>query len=154
VLDLDGNGVHIEPLVTGAFFDFGDTGRVHTEWLDRGDGFLVFDRDRDGQIVSTELFGDVTITEDGSRAADGLEALALYDSEERGGNADGRIDAADAVFTELSVWTDRDGDARADDGELVSLSELGIIAFEYEFERFVTEDGEGLAVDVWFTYEN
>lgn len=154
VLDLNGDGVHIVPLSMGAFFDFGHTGRVHTEWLSGDDGFLVLDRDHDGEIVSTELFGDVTVTEDGSRAADGLEALALYDEESRGGNADGRIDARDAVFASLAIWNDRDGDARTDDGELESLEEAGVTAIEYRYGRFLTADGEGLAVDVWFTYRN
>jgi len=153
VLDLDGNGLHTSPLAFGAFFDYGSTGQVHTEWLARGDGFLVIDRDRNGRIESTELFGDVTVTEDGARARDGIEALALYDAPERGGNADGRIDAQDAIFTALALWVDRDGDARTDDGELVPLSEHRIFAIEPGNARFLTVDGgAGTAGDLWFAY--
>ncbi len=152
VLDLGGDGIESMPLMAGAFFDFGD-GRVHTEWLSWRDGFLVLDRDHDGRIEASELFGDVTVTADGATASDGLEALALYDRPERNGNGDGRIDASDGVFEALKVWVDRDADARTDEGELKSLSELGIVAIDYRHERFVRVDGsEGLATDVWFEY--
>ncbi|MEA3000367.1 MAG: hypothetical protein QOK17_2200 [Sphingomonadales bacterium] len=39
-------------------------------------------------------------------------------------NADGKIDAADAVFSGLRVWRDANGNALVDPGELKSLNEL------------------------------
>ncbi len=156
VLDLDGDGIHTMPLSSGAFFDYGDgAGRVHTEWLNWRDGFLVLDRNGDGRVQASELFGDVTVTADGARAADGLLALALYDAPERGGNGDGRIDAQDAVFERLAVWRDGNADAETDAGELQPLSAYGITAIDYRHERFFRADGsEGLATDLWFAYRS
>ncbi len=152
VLDLDDNGIHIEPIAVGASFNFGNgDGEVRTQWL-FGDAFVVFDRDGDGEIVSTELFGDVTVTEDGETARDGMEALGLYDAAERGGNEDGRIDSADAVYSELELWMDNDGDARVDGGELVTLEEAGVSAIDFTNERYFTGSEEHLAADVWFEY--
>lgn len=152
VLDLNGDGIHIEEISYGAEFDFGDTGRVRTQWL-FGDGFVVLDRNRDREIVSTELFGDVTVTEDGARAADGLQALALYDRSERGGNGDGRIDENDRVYRALEIWTDRDGDAQADRGELRSLRSAGVAAIDITRERWIDDSGNAHgAADVWFEY--
>ena len=51
----------------------------------------------------------------------GFKALALYDT-----NRDGRIDAFDDVFKNLKLWQDRNGDGRTDEGELLSLSDVGI----------------------------
>ena len=153
VLDLDGDGAHVEPLSRGAFFDYGGTGCVQTEWLSRTDGFLVLDRDGDGQIAASELFGDVTVTEDGARADDGLLALSLYDEPNRGGNGDGRIDAHDAIFSSLALWVDADGDARADVGEVRSLRDAGISAVDHEHQRFeASSGGGGAAVDVVFSW--
>lgn len=74
-----------------------------------GSGFLVLDRNGDGQVNDgRELFG----TESGNGFAD----LAQLD-------ADGNnwIDAGDAVFDQLRVWV-----KEQDQEKLVSLSELGI----------------------------
>ena len=84
---------------------------------------------------------------------DGLLALSLYDARSRGGNADGRIDASDAVFGRLAVWVDRDGDARTDQGELRSLDEANVSAIDIGRQLWVTRDGDTrAAVDLWFSY--
>ncbi len=43
-------------------------------------------------------------------------------------NADGVIDANDAVFADLRVWRDLDGDGVTDAGELSSLTDTGIVS--------------------------
>lgn len=151
VLDLDGDGIRIEPVGFGPMFDFGTAGRVQTAWTEPGDAFVVLDRDRNGSIVATELFGDVTVTEDGMMARDGIAALALYDAASRGGNGDGHIDAADVVYASLSAWTDLDGDAVAAPGELRTLEEAGVTAIDLDALSFQTAEGRtGLAADLVF----
>ncbi len=151
VLDLDGDGIRIEQ--SGPLFAYGVSGPVRTAWTEPGDAFVVLDRDGDGRIVSSELFGDVTVTEDGMSARDGFEAIALYDAESRGGNGDGTISAADDVHGALGVWTDVDGDAQVDAGELVSLADAGVVSIDPSAGNFERADGRtGLAADLTFSY--
>ena len=154
VLDFDGDGfIHVESIRNGAHFDFNNgDGLVATEWP-LGDALLVLDNG-DGAIEAGELFGDVSEFEDGSTAVDGLDAAAMYDAVERGGNADGRLDSSDAVYAELSVWVDHNGDARADAGEMTSLEDAGVQAVDFTHHRWFDADGgEHALADVWLSYE-
>jgi hypothetical protein len=114
---------------------------------------VVLDRNDDRNITSTELFGDISETEDGATEADGLRALALYDHPTRGGNGDGRIDNRDSVYARLELWQDADGDARSDRGELRTLRASGVSAIDLRSERWLDADGdEHVAADVWFRH--
>jgi len=76
--------------------------------------FLTQRRNNDNRINDiSEMFGNANQS--------GFKALALYDT-----NRDGRIDAFDDVFKNLKLWQDRNGDGRTDEGELLSLSDVGI----------------------------
>lgn len=57
----------------------------------------------------------------GSPTQDGFAVLESYDS-----NGDGRITAADAVFSKLHVWQDLDQDGVTDAGEMMTLTAAGI----------------------------
>lgn len=154
VLDFDGDGfIHVESIRNGARFDFNNgDGLVATEWP-LGDALLVLDNG-DGSVEAGELFGDVSEFSDGSSAVDGLDAAAMYDAVERGGNADGRLDSADSVYAELSVWVDDNGDAQADAGELTSLEDAGVQAVDFTHGRWFDADGgEHALADVWLSYE-
>lgn len=153
VLDLDGDGVHVEPIAYGAVYDLGTSnGARQMQWI-HGDAFVVMDRNGDGRIEHTELFGDITVTEDGSTARDGFAALMLYDAISRGGNADGLFDRNDAAYDAMALWMDRDGDARTDDGELVSLRDAGVAVIDVARGRWLDAGGdEHAAVDVWFNW--
>ncbi|GAB4217852.1 MAG: hypothetical protein Fur007_21290 [Rhodoferax sp.] len=73
-------------------------------------GFLVLDRNRNGQIDDGhELFG--------ARSGDGFAELAALDAD---GN--GWIDDADPAFAQLQVWRPQDGDAQ----NLSSLRDAGV----------------------------
>lgn len=164
-LDLDGDGVETLGLEPAAIhFDHdGDGLAQRTGWIAADDGLLVLDHNGDGLInTGAELFGNNTRQADGSLAAHGFAALAAWDQD---GN--GRIDAADPVWTRLQVWRDADSDARVDAGELQSLAALGIASLDLHFRSgnqadpqgnlhgqlgtYSTTDGRqpGL-VDVWF----
>jgi len=98
-------------------FDLTGSGFANkTGWISSGNAFLVWDRNNDNRINDiSEMFG--------SGNQSGFKALALYDT-----NRDGRIDAFDDVFKNLKLWQDRNGDGRTDEGELLSLSDVGIKA--------------------------
>jgi Ca2+-binding RTX toxin-like protein len=120
ILDLDGDGVDMRKLKKGhTYFDVdGDGTKERVGWASGGDGFLVIDRNGDGQITdgSELLFG----AEDAD-ARNALEALGALDN-----NNDNVIDSKDARFGELKVWVDANANGVTDEGELKSLADLGI----------------------------
>gem|GEM_PF-2404064 len=127
-LDLDGDGIvstRADANWSGPLFDNdGDGIRAATGWIDAGDGLLVRDIDGNGLIDSgRELFGDRTLLADGTNAHNGFAALAAMDS-----NGDGQVDATDADFSSMRVWRDVNGNGTTEAGELLSLSELGIVS--------------------------
>jgi hypothetical protein len=70
---------------------------------------MIFDIDGDG----SELFGGFGLT--------GTQELSGYDT-----NTDGKITAADAIWSDLRVWQDKDEDGVTDAGELFTLDAAGI----------------------------
>lgn len=91
VINFDGQGVTLTD--TQFAFDLeGDGQNESIAMVSGGSGFLVLDRNHDGQINNgTELFGP--------RSGDGFADLAQYDQD---GNQ--WIDANDAVYNQLGVW--------------------------------------------------
>ena len=118
VFDLDGDGIELTSLDGNtAFFDVDVNGFAEaTGWVAPDDGLLALDVDGDGQIDDgSELFGDQTGYDHG------FLALAAHDT-----NADGVIDANDAVFSDLLTWQDANSDGVSQAEEMRSLAEVGI----------------------------
>jgi len=140
VLDLDGDGVETLSLLNRVFFDHdGNHFAENTGWVGADDGLLVMDKDGDGVIkTGKELFGNHTHLQDGTLAKNGYIALQEQDS-----NQDGIINNLDTSWQKLNVWQDRNGNARVDSGELLTLEEAGIAAIEtnYKNSRVVDEQG-------------
>lgn len=117
ILDLDGDGIEtINIDEADVWFDLdNDLFGERTGWLSGDDGFLVRDLNKNGQIDGiAEMFG--------GPGQSGVAMLAAFDD-----NGDGRIDAADAIRSELRVWRDFDGDGVTDAGELLTLDALNIV---------------------------
>lgn len=142
ILDLDGDGVETRSLEEGIFFDHdGNHFAENTGWVAADDGLLVWDKDHNGEIeTGNELFGDHTQLADGTFAANGYEALQALD-----GNHDGVLNADDAIWQELNVWQDRNGNAQVDEGELLSLNEAGIAAINTDYQKSTRVDEQGNA---------
>lgn len=128
-LDLDGDGVETTGATRSVAFDVDDSGFLkNTAWLGNDDGFLIFDRNPNGQIDSgRELFSNGSVALD----ARGLAGMRWVDS-----NYDGQLTDADPVWDELRVWHDADGDGQTDTGEVQQLSALGITALDYAMGVF------------------
>ena len=140
VLDLDGDGIEISS--DSVYFDNdGDGISNKMSWVNSDDVFLVFDKNNDGLISNGgELFGDDYVKEDGSKAVDGFDALSDLDT-----NGDGVIDTNDIDFSSLKVWRDLNQDGITDEGELFTLTELGISSFDLGFSNS-QDAGEGYEV--------
>ncbi|MRI55259.1 hypothetical protein D8770_14990 [Methylobacterium sp. DB1607] len=131
VLDLDNDGVSFSNInKSNIHFDFdGDGFAEKSGWVSSNDGLLALDINNNGQIDNgSELFG--------SAVEDGFISLSKYDS-----NKDGVIDGSDAIFDRLLVWTDKNQNGVSDDGELTSLSALGIesISLNTDFDGSILE---------------
>ena len=85
------------------------------------------------RLLPVLAFG--TLMPDGTRAANGYQALAQYDA-----NHDGKIDATDAIFKQLQVWVDANHDGKVEAGEMKSLTQLGIASLDLHAQTSHTAD--------------
>ncbi|WP_300016402.1 hypothetical protein [uncultured Roseobacter sp.] len=116
VIDMDSDGLAVDYMASNSvYFDLNnDNFAEATFW--HGDGFLVRDLNSNGRIDNGgEMFGTSTM--------DGFTHLATFDA-----NADGVIDASDAVWSDLQIWHDTNADAQTQSDELLSLASQGITA--------------------------
>ncbi|MGL4317179.1 MAG: hypothetical protein ACRCTL_11285 [Pseudomonas sp.] len=119
VLDLAGNGFSTRGLDDAVQFDLDGDGRRDRISAPSGDdALLALDRNGNGRIDDgRELFGDQ------HGAANGFAELGKYDD-----NADGRLDAQDAVFERLRLLRfDADGNQQTQ-----SLRQAGVSAIELQ----------------------
>ncbi len=109
-------------------------------------GFLVLDRNGNGVIDSLdELFGQAV---SGSRRRPGGTAnsfadLAAMDLPENGGNGDGLMSAADAVFAGLRLWVDANHDGVSQPGEFVTLAQAGVASIKLGAQPIARRDRFG-----------
>ena len=131
LLSLSGARYFLTSVPEGVRFDLRNEGvERQVAWTEPGAdiAFLALDRNRNGRIDSgAELFGDSTRLTSGRLALHGFEALRELDD-----TFDGVLDARDAAWDELLLWTDRnhDGDSSAD--ELTPVSNTQVTALNTE----------------------
>jgi protein-disulfide isomerase len=95
--------------------------------------FLALDRNNNGQIDDgAELFGSTTRQPPPVPPAkvNGYAALAVYDD-----NGDGRITAADPVFSELLLWRDANHNGTSEAGELTLARDAGIVSVSLDYHE-------------------
>jgi len=140
IIDMDGNGIKTISINKNVFFDLDNNLFAEsTGWVDKGDAFLVWDRDNNGVIDSgNELFGNHTRLSSGKKAENGFAALAELDS-----NQDNIFDEKDEAWFKLQLWFDRNQNGISEAGELVKLSESGIksINLSYNNTDHIDESG-------------
>jgi hypothetical protein len=146
VIDLDRRGFRFTDAEGGVNFDL-DTDGIpeRIAWLAPGsrDGFLVLDRNQDGEISSgAELFGDWT-PQPATAEPNGFLALAVFDEEEAGGNRNRSLDPGDAIFQHLRLWIDEDHDGRTQDEELHPLASLGLRSIGLDYLEARSRDRHG-----------
>ena len=134
VIDLDGDGVEIDTLdQSTAMFDFDEDGfREKTAWVSKDDGLLMVDLGNDGQLTESKEIAFANFTEDASDTD--LEALReVFDT-----NGDDVLNALDDDWELFKVWQDANQNGILDDGELMTLDEVGITEIS-----LIVRDGTG-----------
>ena len=154
VIDLGDNGINLGAPGVGVYFDVNADGvRDHVQWVRRGgdEGFLAIDRSGNGIIDDgAELFGVGTpMILEGRSAPNGFVGLAQYDARQLGGNDDGLITEADAIWPQLRIWVDLNADGVSTYEEMRTLKSYGITALETipKLRKYV--DAAGNIIPFW-----
>ena len=140
LIDLGNDGFQFSKQGIGVKFDLFVQGvSTHFQWVKEGtnDAFLALDLNKNLSIDNgAELFGEGTaIVKNNIKAKHGFEALKQYDSPFLGGNFDGKISRADAIWYKLILWTDTNSDGVSDESEISKLSESDIKSLSLSFQR-------------------
>jgi len=158
VIDLGRDGFDLGAPGTGVYFDVDADGeRDHVQWVRRGgdEGFLALDRSGNGLVDDgAELFGVGTpLVLDGRSAPNGFVGLAQYDARQLGGNDDGLITAADAIWPQLRIWVDINANGISTPDEMRTLRNYGITALETipKLRKHVDDAGNIIPYWAWAT---
>ncbi|HYO75120.1 MAG TPA: hypothetical protein VE010_01555, partial [Thermoanaerobaculia bacterium] len=141
ILDLDGDGIHTTDMSQPVRFDIdGDGAQEMITWTDAStfEAFLWLDSDPDGVVNDGgELFGIGTTLVSGALATNGFQALSAFDQPSSGGDSDGRITSADAVWSRLRLWVDANHDGVSQRTEVAPIHRYGVteLRLEYTIDR-------------------
>ena len=158
VIDINKDGIHLGEGGVGVHFDVNDDGIIdHVQWVRAGgdEAFLTLDRDGSGTIEDgSELFGVGTpLVIEGGTAPNGFVGLAQYDAPALGGNDDGLITDADAIWSSLRLWLDEDADGVSTLAEMLSLESFGFTSLETipKFDKHYDDAGNIIPYWAWAT---
>ena len=147
IINLDGKGLNVASFknIDGVMLDIDGDGIANkSSWVAAGNGVLFFDANDNNQFDdATELFSDSRVLSNGKVAENGFEAAKHYDTD---GNL--IIDQNDADFHKFKVLVvDENGEEH-----VLSLSDLGIVALNLNYENTDKYLGDGNSITQIATY--
>ena len=151
IIDVDRNGYHLISVEDGVLFDIDADGLLDLVAWTRAsseDSFLALDRNGNGRIDDgAELFGNYTpayATTSSITASNGFEALKFLESPSYGGAERNEVvNARDAAFARLLLWTDRNHNGLSEPDELQPLSECGLLDIRTDYKTARRRDAYG-----------
>jgi hypothetical protein len=155
VIDTRRDGIELGPAGRGVSFDVNADGFPdYVQWVRPGgdEAFLTLDRNRNGLVDDgSELFGVGTPLLAGGTAPNGFVGLAQYDQLLLGGNDDGVISRADAIWPELTLWVDSNADGVATREEMHQPESFGLTSFATipKVRRYTDPAGNSLPYWAW-----
>jgi hypothetical protein len=149
IIDISGNGFNLTDAAHGINFNFDGNGvKVRVPWTQANsdDAWLVLDRNGNGVIDNaSELFGNNTPQPQPlqGQTRNGFLALAEFDKGANGGNLDQKVTSADAVFSALRLWQDRNHNGVSESSELHRLSQMNALTLELDYRQSTRTDQYG-----------
>lgn len=153
IVDVAGNGIALQSAATGPRVRLPDGQLEQMGWTAPGtdDALLVVEQQENGRIDSLgELLGWQGPPNgfDYLRALDGTSPSAPARRGRPVRSPDGRIDAADAVFARLVLWTDADASGTSTSAEVQSVTYAGFVSFLLDVQRVARTIGGNQLVQV------
>jgi hypothetical protein len=150
VVDVLGNGYRFTSPENGVMFDLDGTGTPQrVAWTEAGsdDAFLAIDHNHNGRIDGgRELLGGGTSGPPGFSELNAYEGFLTPADLKRATNrqSDGVLTAADAVFSQLLLWTDTNHNGESEESELVSVARAGFTTIYLGYsDKWSKYDGFG-----------